>query len=98
MYINSHTFQATDKKDEHRTIYDSNSTPNPHFTESIHSVLLRENEFYKSVYDNSVVFDGDSIEFITQNFYNTTVADCITELVQLKQTFLKEISPLYTMG
>jgi len=96
IYVNAHSFQATDSKNEHRTIYDEFSTPNHKFTESIHDVLLRESTFYKEVYDNSVVFDGDSIEFITQQFYNTTVADCVAELCTLKRNVLKEISPYFT--
>jgi hypothetical protein len=42
VYINSHTFQATDIHQEHRTIYDVHSTPNSLFTESIHDQLIRE--------------------------------------------------------
>ena len=96
IYINAHTLQATDKHNEHRTIYDEHSTPNKKFTEAIHDVLIRENAYYKSVYYSSVVFDGDSIEFITQEFYNTTVDTCVKELCSTKQTFLKEISPYFT--
>ena len=95
IYINSHSFTETDKHNEHRTIYDEVSTPNTKFTESIHAVLLRESKQYKEMYDSSVVFDGDSIEFITQNFYNTTVDKCVDELRSTKQIFLKEISPYF---
>jgi len=96
VYINAHTFLATDANNEHRTLYDEFSTPNPKFTQSIHDVLMAESAYYREVYDHSVVFDGDSIEFITQQFYNTTVADCVAELCTLKQRFLKEISPYFT--
>lgn len=95
IYINSHTFQSTDPKGEHRTHYDVGSTPNPRFTESIHSILMRENEFYRSVYDKSVVFDGDSIEFITQDFHNTTVKKCVGELIEVKRRFQAEVSPFF---
>ena len=95
MYINSHTFQATDVKQEHRTHYDVGGTPNVAFTESLHDILLRESEYYKSVYNNSFVFDGDSIEFITQDFYCATVESCVTELISQKQRFLSEIQPYF---
>jgi Alanine dehydrogenase/PNT, N-terminal domain len=95
VYINSHTFQKTDKHLQHKTFYDTKSTPNPVFTESIHDTLLRECPFYKSVYDTSVVFDGDSIEFITQHFHNTTVNECLDEFVQLKRQFRKEVFPFF---
>jgi alanine dehydrogenase len=95
VYINSLTFQKTDKNLQHKTLYDTQSTPNPIFTESIHDVLMRECPFYKSVYDKSVVFDGDSIEFITQQFQNTTVSACIDEFIQLKRRFRKEVFPFF---
>jgi alanine dehydrogenase len=95
VYINSHTFQKTDVNQQHRTFYDKHSTLNPKFTESIHDRLLRESDYYRSVYDESVVFDGDSIEFITQRFYNGTVSDCVAELKESKQRFVKEISPYF---
>lgn len=95
IYVNSHSFQNTDVGLEHRTIYDANSTPNPKFRESLHDILLRESPYYKEVYLKSTVFDGDSIEFITQKFYNTTVTECVNELVELKQRFLYEIAPYF---
>ncbi len=95
VYINSLTFQKTDTHLQHRSLYDAQSTPNPNFTESIHDILLRECPFYASVYNKSVVFDGDSIEFITQQFQNTTVSTCINELTQLKQQFQKEVFPFF---
>ena len=95
IYINSHTFQKTDRNLQHTTFYDTKATPNPAFTESIHNVLLRECPFYKSVFDTSVVFDGDSIEFITQKFKNATVALCMEEFTQLKRRFRKEVLPFF---
>ena len=95
VYINSHTFQKTDIHLEHRTLYDNSSTPNSLFIESLHDILLRENNFYKKEYGSSIVFDGDSIEFITQNFYNTTVHSCVQELISTKRRFLIECSPFF---
>lgn len=69
IYINSHTFQRTDHRGEHRTLYDVAGTPNRAFTESLHDQLLRDVPYYATTYNKSVVFDGDSIEFITQDFY-----------------------------
>jgi saccharopine dehydrogenase (NAD+, L-lysine-forming) len=95
VYINSHTFQRTDTKLHHKTFYDTQATPNPVYTESIHERLLQECPFYQDVYDKSVVFDGDSIEFITQNFQNTTVLKCMEEFTQLKRQFRKEVFPFF---
>ena len=95
VYLNSHTFQKTDPKGNHRTLYDAEGTPNPAFTESIHDHLMRESAAYREVYDQSIVYDGDSIEFITQRFYNGTVADCVQEWKDLKALMLREAAPLY---
>ena len=92
IYINSHTFQHTDIYQNHDTFYDKYSTPNPKFTESIHEMLLKKSAFYKATYNKSIVFDGDSIEFITQQFYKTTVDTCVQELIHTKEQFLREIS------
>ena len=93
IYINSHTFQRTDHRGEHRTLYDGAGTPNPAFTESLHEKLLRDVPFYGRTYDTSVVFDGDSIEFITQQFYQTTVENCVQELIDLKRDWLAAVAP-----
>ena len=93
IYINSHTLQRTDHRGEHRTLYDGVGSPNPAFTESLHDMLLRENPFYARTYDTSVVFDGDSIEFITQRFYQTTVDTCVQELIDLKRDWLTAVAP-----
>jgi alanine dehydrogenase len=95
VYINSHTFQSTDPRLQHRTLYDEEVRPNPAYTESIHDILMRENAYYQKIYDKSFVFDGDSIEFITQNFYNATVDKCVNELIQIKQEFQREVFPFF---
>jgi hypothetical protein len=95
VYINSHTFKSTDLRLQHRTFYDEEVRPNPSFTESIHDILMRENAYYQKVYDQSFVFDGDSIEFITQNFYNATVEKCVNELIQIKRDFQREVFPFF---
>jgi alanine dehydrogenase len=95
VYINSHTFKSTDPRLQHRTLYDEEVRPNPSYTEAIHDILMRENAYYQKIYDKSFVFDGDSIEFITQNFYNTTVDKCVNELIQIKQEFQREVFPFF---
>ena len=93
IYINSHTFQRTDHRGEHRTLYDAAGTPNQAFTESLHDQLMKDLPFYERTYNKSVVFDGDSIEFITQRFYQATVDDCVQELVQLKHDWMEAVAP-----
>lgn len=95
IYINSHSLQKADPHWEHKTYYDKDCTPNPKFTESLFDILMRDSEFFKSEYEKSIVFDGDSIEFITQDFYKTTVDKTISELVMIKQNFIDEMSKYF---
>ena len=96
VYVNAHTFQKTDPSGHHRTFYDANGTPNPTFTESIHDVLMRECGEYRDTYDTAVVFDGDTIEFITQRFYRGTVTDTVRELEDVKRRWLAAVAPRLT--
>ncbi len=94
VWINSHTFQKTDTRLRHRTHYDTEGTPNPAFAgETIHEVLMRECEVYREMYDQSVVFDGDTIEFITQEYYCATVRGAVKELGTLKQRWMEAVGP-----
>lgn len=95
IYVNGHTFQSTDTALEHKTLYDEFGTPNPKFTVSIHERLLSECAYYKDVFQKSLVFDGDSIEFITQDFYKTTVQQCVEEWQQHKRRFVSEVGPFF---
>jgi alanine dehydrogenase len=93
IYINAHTFDKTDIHSEHKTFYDEQNTPNPKFIESLHQILLKESPYYQSQFDQSFVFDGDTFEFITQQFYNSTSEQCVNELISTKYKWLQEISP-----
>ena len=95
IYINAHTFQRTDVNWEHQTYYDEKATPNPKFKETLHNLLMLHSKLYAQEYDKSFVFDGDTIEFITQHFRNTTVNDCVGELITMKNNFIKEVKPYF---
>jgi len=95
LYVNAHTFQKTDPSLEHRTLYDVHQTPNPRFTESIHDHLMRDCETYRTMNETSVVFDGDTIEFITQKFHCTTVSESLKELVEQKERWRQAVSPFF---
>jgi hypothetical protein len=94
VWMNGHTLQKTDIHLRHRTLYDATETPNPEFGgESIHDVLMRECDVYRDMYDQSVVFDGDTIEFITQDYYCATVRGAVKELGDLKRRWIEAVGP-----
>lgn len=53
--------------------------------------LLDNSDVLKSMCMNEFMFDCDTIEVITQKFVNTTVIDCVTELIEIKKIILSEI-------
>jgi saccharopine dehydrogenase (NAD+, L-lysine-forming) len=95
LYVNAHTFQKTDPSLEHRTLYNAHQTPNRRFTESIHDHLMRACETYRTMNEISMVFDGDTIEFITQKFHCTTVSESLNELVEQKEKWRQAVSPFF---
>jgi hypothetical protein len=48
--------------------------------------------YFADNYDKNYVFDGDTIEFMTLDFYNKNVADVCKELKMNKDTFLKKMN------
>jgi hypothetical protein len=97
IYINSHTFQAADISGNHRTTYEKEPKPNPLFKgKTLHEVLAEANpQQFLEKYKVNYVFDGDTIEFMTQHFYKTTVKDVIKELVDEKTAFLKSLNKVF---
>ncbi len=92
-YINSHTFSKTDSEGNHQTLYTRDKKDNPKFNgKTIKELLDSLDPMFVHDYDNKYIFDGDTIEFITQNFYKTTVDQCIKELIYYKKCFLDKIN------
>jgi hypothetical protein len=94
LYMNSHSFQKTDVKGNHVTTYEPDPKPNPCFSgETIHQTLCKANPaVFKDKYTINYVFDGDTIEFMTQNFYKGTVKSTIAELLAEKKIFLEALN------
>ena len=92
-YINAHTFIKTDTKGEHQTLYTAERTPNPKFNgKTLQELIMLSDNILSTDFDNKYLFDGDTIEFITQDFYKTTVDSCVNELVTYKRKFLRMIN------
>lgn len=98
IYLNAHFFQKCDKNGEHSTLYTRPPQKiNPKYLgESIHSLLIDESVPAQDMYEKTFVYDGDSIEIITNNFYKNTVDDCINELVNSKRILLYSINEVFS--
>ena len=71
LYMNSHSFQKTDIKGNHSTIYENEPKPNPSFSgETLHQTLCKVNpSVFKDKYTINYVFDGDT-HFINASVLN----------------------------
>ena len=98
--VNSHTFIKTDINGEHKTTYERIPKPNPQFNgKTIHEWILYENpDYFKEEFEKSYLYDGDTFEFITQDFYKATVKDVIDELQKTEKTFMRALNSLPREG
>ena len=93
-FINAHAFQKMNTRGQHTTTYEKVPKPNPVFSGTTFLAALQEfrPELFKDLYEKSFVFDGDTIEFITQDFYKVRGPAVIKELVAMKAAFLKGLN------
>jgi hypothetical protein len=90
LLINSHTFLYTDKENEHKIDYKTQIV-NLKCGKTIHELCMENSKYFSEYYNKEFVYDGDTIEFITQNFYKTDVITVIEELYLIKKKFINEI-------
>ena len=97
VFINSYTLVKCDKNLQHKTMYTKDGRINPKFNgKSIHELMMEKSEYFKNNMDKEFVYDGDTIEFTTLDFYKTTVDKCVQQLVDYKTTFINEINKVFT--
>lgn len=98
--LNSHTFQKTDINGEHQTTYERIPKPNPKFSgKTIFEWMKEQNpDIFLADYEKSYIFDGDTIEFMTQKFYKAKVQDVIDELTLVQKDFLRALNSLPREG
>lgn len=95
--INSHTFTKCDIKNNHKTRYTSVGEANPNFDGStIHDVMMEKSEYFRNNFDKQFMYDGDTFEFTTLDYYKTTVDKCVKQLLEYKKRFLNEINKVFT--
>ena len=61
--------------------------------------MKQENpDIFAEDFDKSYTFDGDTIEFMTQNFYKATVQNVIDELTMIEKEFMRAFNSLPREG
>jgi len=94
--INAHSFTKTDINNQHMTTYTKNPQPNPKFNgKTIYEFICDKDSYFSDEYMKSYIFDGDTIEFISQNFYKTTINSVINELINTKKEFITKLQKVF---
>jgi hypothetical protein len=93
LLLNSHVFSKTDVNLQHKTLYEKDSPPNPKFSGKTIFELLQDEEpdFFKTEFETSFTFDGDSIEIMTQDFYRATVDTVLRELTEKQSLWINKL-------
>jgi hypothetical protein len=98
--INSHTFQKTDLNGEHHTTYERIPKSNPKFLGKTMFEWMKEQnpDIFAQDYEKAYIFDGDTIEFMTQKFYKAKLQDVIDELAIIQKEFMRAFNSLPREG
>lgn len=90
LLMNGHAFQSTDVCGEAKTTYSKEPEINPKYAgKSLYELLAeKDSETFTAGRDVWWTFDGDTIEFMTQNFYCAKMEDVVEELLAAKARFL----------
>ena len=93
--VNGHTFTHADSNNQPKTTYEKEPKPNKSFNgKTVHEILM-DNPYFAKHYNVDFVYDGDTVEFITQDFYKKTVKEVVSELEMIKTNFINEIQPIF---
>ena len=96
LLMNCHELTKNDLSGQPMNNYDKGATPNKNFSgETVFEYMQKKEPYFKEEYNKSFCFDGDTIEFMTQNFYKTTIQEVIKELLEHKKQFLNKINSLH---
>lgn len=91
--LNSHSFTCLDASGEHRTNYEKIPRANINFNgELLIDTLKKHCQYFDTEYDRTFIFDGDTIEFMTQNFYKANVHQVIDELQSIERNFISYLN------
>jgi len=92
-YVNSHSFTHADIHGEHATLYRKVPVPNPKFTGTTVDAYLKEaSPVVRELFEKNMIYDGDTFEFTTFDFYKATVQSTVAELNRIKATYLREVN------
>jgi hypothetical protein len=96
---NSHSFTHVDLYGAHKTTYERVPKPNPQYSgQSFFDWICEKSKWIKENFNQTFVWDGDTIELITQNFYKATVREVMTEIRHTASQIEYELKRLPKQG
>jgi hypothetical protein len=97
--MNNHSLVDCDLSGEHRTTYEREPKPNPRFSgESVYEYLCRHSAWLREQKERAFTWDGDTVEFMTQDFYKATVDRVLAELNTIEWRFIEELQRVPAIG
>lgn len=94
--LNSNSFTRTDMYNNSKTLYTKLCEPNPKFNgDTLIESLIKENPYFEESINKKWLFDGDTIEFNTLNFYNAKLNNMIDELENNKNEFVTNVNDTF---
>ena len=94
--LNSHSFTKTDQYNQPKVLYTKLCEPNPKFCGKTLWELAMKNTYLADNFEKNFTFDGDTIEIITQNFYNTKICSVMEEYKQSKKDFIQNLQSVFS--
>jgi hypothetical protein len=97
--MNGHSLTHCDVNGEHRTTYARVPQPNPKFGgRTLFEWMCAYSLWLRREFGHAYVWDGDTVEFVTQRFYRATVDDVMRELAENEERFVHELAKLPKEG
>ena len=97
--MNCHSFTDCDVFGEHATTYERVPKPNPRFAgKSLFEWACQHSAWLRNEYGKVFMWDGDTVEFMTQRFYCARVEDVLRELRDGHRRFVTELGRLPRTG
>jgi hypothetical protein len=94
--LNSHSLTKTDKFNQSKTLYTKLCEPNPKFCGKTLWDIAMKNAYLSDNFQKNFTFDGDTIEIITQNFYNIDYLTVIEEYKKSKKDFITNLQSVFS--
>lgn len=94
--MNSHSLTKTDKMNQPKTLYTKLCEPNTKFCGETLWEIAMKNAYLRDNYQKNFTFDGDTIEIITQNFYNTEAYSVMEEYKKSKKDFITNLRSVFS--